>query len=76
LGLPTPIGSLKGERFQPLRERLSKRLNDYTEKNMSTVAKETLIKAVGQALPTYIMSVFKLPLGVCDELTRLMREFW
>jgi hypothetical protein len=76
LGLPTPTGSLKGERFQPLRERLSKRLNDYTEKNMSTVAKETLIKAVGQALPTYIMSVFKLPLGVCDELTRLMREFW
>jgi hypothetical protein len=55
---------------------LSKHLNDYKEKNMSTAAKETLIKAVGQALPTYIMSVFKLPLGVCDELTRLMREFW
>jgi hypothetical protein len=36
---------------------------------MSVAAKEILIKAVAQALPTYIMSVFKLPLGVCDDMT-------
>jgi hypothetical protein len=59
-----------------LKERLGKRLKDYTEKNMSAAAKEILIKAVAQAIPTYTMSIFKLPLGVCDELTRITREFW
>jgi hypothetical protein len=76
LGLPTPTGMLKGAHFQSLKERPSKRLRDYTEKNMSAAAKEVLIKAVAQALPTYTMSVFKIPLGICDELTRITREFW
>lgn len=64
LGLPTPAGRVKGAHFQTLKERLGKRLKDYIEKNMSAAAKEVLIKAVAQALPTYTMSVFKLPLGI------------
>ena len=35
-----------------------------------------LIKAVAQALPTYIMSVFRIPEGICDDLTNLVRNFW
>jgi hypothetical protein len=42
---------------------IGKRLKDYTEKNMSAAAKEILIKVVAQAIPTYTMSIFKLPLG-------------
>lgn len=60
-----------------MKERLGKRLKDYTERNTSAAANEVLIKAVAQAIPTYTMSVFKLlPLGICDELTRITREFW
>lgn len=76
LGLPTASGRIKGERFQTLKERLTKRLNDFTEKYMSAAAKEVHIKAVAQALPTYIMSVFKLPLLLCDSLTSIIRDFW
>lgn len=76
LGLPTQRGRVKGDHFQDLKERLSKRLGDYSEKFMSAAAKEVLIKAVAQALPTYIMSVFKLPLGLCDDLTSMIRGFW
>jgi hypothetical protein len=43
---------------------------------MSSGAKEVLIKAVAQALPTYVMSVFQIPLTLCDELTSLIRDFW
>ena len=54
LGLPTPSGSEEKQiKFQSLKERLSKRLSNYIEKNMSVGAKEILIKAVAQALPTY-----------------------
>lgn len=76
LGLPTPKGRMKCGRFQSLKERLSKRLKDYSEKNMSAAAKETLIKVVAQALPTYIMSAFKHPLGLCDDLSAMIRQFW
>ena len=50
LGLPTPSGRMKGARFQHLKERLGKRLKDFTERNMSAAAKEILIKAVAQAI--------------------------
>lgn len=43
---------------------------------MSAAAKDVLIKAVAQALPTYIMSVFKLPLLLWDNVTSIIRDFW
>jgi hypothetical protein len=76
LGLPTARGRQKKGKFQSIKERSSKRLTDYSEKCMSAAAKEVLIKSVAQALPTYIMSVFQLPLTLCDELTGMIREFW
>jgi hypothetical protein len=76
LGLPTPRGRIKGDRFQTLKERLSKRLQDYSQKHMSLAAKEVLIKVVAQSIPTYIMNVFKLPLGLCDDLSSIIRQFW
>ena len=76
LGLPTPKGRMKGDRFQYLKERMSKRLKNFSEKNMSSAAKEILIKSVAQALPTYIMGVFKIPFGLCDDLTSIIRNFW
>jgi hypothetical protein len=35
-----------------------------------------LIKSVAQALPIYIMSTFKLPLTLCDELMKQVQAFW
>jgi hypothetical protein len=43
---------------------------------MSAGAKEVLIKSIAQAIPTYVMGVFKLPSGLCDELTKMIRYFW
>lgn len=76
LGLPTARGRQKRSKFQSIKERMSKRLMDYSEKCVSSGAKEVLIKSVAQALPTYIMSVFQLPVTLCDELTGMIREFW
>jgi hypothetical protein len=40
------------------------------------VGKEILIKAIVQAIPTYCMSVFLLPMSLCRELNMLMQRFW
>ena len=34
------------------------------------------MKIVTQAIPTYILSVFLLPLELCTELKRMMNSFW
>lgn len=76
LGLPTPDGRQKKERFQPLKERFAKRMNAWTEKHLSSAGKEVQIKSVAQAIPTYIMSVFQLSATVCEELERGIINFW
>ena len=35
-----------------------------------------LINAVARAIPTYTMSVFKLPDSLCDDLTKIIQRFW
>lgn len=76
LGLPTPEGRMKKGRFQPYKDRLGKRVNNWAEKYSSMGAKEALIKSVAQAIPNHVMGVFKLPAGFHDDYTRIIRNFW
>jgi len=39
---------------------------------LSQAVKEILIKAVALAIPTYTMSVFKLPNTLCNEMTGMV----
>ncbi|KAH9669444.1 reverse transcriptase domain-containing protein [Citrus sinensis] len=38
--------------------------------------KEVLIKAVAQAVPAYAMSVFKLPVGTCNDIHKVIARYW
>jgi hypothetical protein len=58
LGLPTPEGRMKKERFKSIKERLSSRFSNWAERYMLGGAKEVLIKSVAQAIPTYVMGGF------------------
>jgi hypothetical protein len=76
LGLPTPEGRLKADRFQPISDRLDKRMTNSVDRVLSFGGKEIMIKSVAQAIPTYIMSVFKLQDGVCKRMEQIIRNFW
>jgi hypothetical protein len=76
LGLPTPSGRMHKGRFENLQARLSKKLMDCGYDWMSQSARAIFIQAVAQAIPTYVMGVFKLLFTLCDELTRLIRDYW
>ena len=45
-------------------------------KILSQASREVLIKAVAQALPTYTMSCFKLPITLCHEIATLISRFF
>ena len=46
LGLPTPEGRMKADRFQPICERLGKRMDNYADRDLSFGGKEIMIKSV------------------------------
>ncbi|XP_004295853.1 PREDICTED: putative ribonuclease H protein At1g65750-like [Fragaria vesca subsp. vesca] len=76
LGLPTFLGRDKGKILRKVRERVKNRVEGWHSNLLSLAGKEVLVKAVLQAVPTYSMSVFKLPLGLCDELNAVVAKFW
>jgi hypothetical protein len=55
---------------------MGKRMAMWSEKHLSAAAKEVLIKAVAQAIPTYTMSIFHLSASFCEELARGVRRYW
>jgi hypothetical protein len=76
LGLPTPEGRMNKGKFKSLQDKLLKRLIQWGKIFLSQGGKEVLIKAVAQALPVYVMGIFKLPFGLLEELTKMIRDFW
>jgi hypothetical protein len=57
-------------------DRIWTKLKGWKEKNLSFEGRSVLIKSVAQAIPTYIMSCFLLPKGVCDKIERAVCNFW
>ena len=76
LGLPSLVGRNKKASFNYIKERVWKKIQGWKEKVLSQAGREILIKAVVQAIPTYTMSCFKLPLGLCLKIEILIRRFW
>ena len=76
LDLPTLVERAKYHTFSYLKDRIWKKLQGWKGLLLSRVGKEILIKAVAQSIPTYTMSVFQLPLKLCDELDALCAKFW
>ena len=62
--------------FRGIVDRVWKKLQDWKLKFLSQAGREILLKAVVQAIPTYCISVFLLPLALCTEINSHMRKFW
>jgi hypothetical protein len=72
LGLPTALGRSTDEQFEHIMAKIKKLVNWYANKHMSGAAREVLIKAICQAIPTYSMSCFKLSKKMCKKITSVI----
>ena len=76
LGLPSFVGRQKKACFIQIKERIWAKMQGWKEKLLSQAGKEVMIKAVIQSIPTYSMSVFRLPIGLIKDIETIIRKFW
>ena len=65
---------LKGK-CQNLQARLTKRIIAWGD-TLSLGGIEVMSQSDAQAIPAYMMGVGRLPLTLCDDLNRMVRNFW
>ena len=76
LGLPVVVGKNKRASLNYIKGRVWDKLQGWKEKLLSQVGKEVLLKAVVIAIPTFAMSCFRLPMGLCQDIEMLIQKFW
>jgi hypothetical protein len=76
LGLPTALGRSTEEAFEHIVTYLKNLVSPWCAKQLSAAGRETLIKAVGQAITTFSMSCFQLSATTCKKITSCLARFW
>ncbi|KAL0345922.1 UNVERIFIED_CONTAM: hypothetical protein Sradi_4423500 [Sesamum radiatum] len=76
LVLPTTMGRSKREVFEEKKERILKRLQGWATKELSQAGRMVLIRTVLEALPTYMMGYFELPISFVKEMEEIMANFF
>lgn len=76
LGLSSHFSRSKNSDLNFLKERVQKVIAGWKEIFFSIGGKEVLIKAVVQAIPTYVMSCIRIPTSLCDSFTNMIAKFW
>ena len=75
LGIPSISRRSKKQIFDSLLDRIWKKLQGWKEK-LPRAGKEVLLKSVIQAIPSYLMGVYKIPAGVIQKIHSAMARFW
>ena len=76
LDLPSFVRRGKQDSFNYIKERVWQKIQGWEGKLLSQAGREVLIKSVIQAIPTYTMECFKIPMGLCNEIEAMIKKFW
>ena len=70
------VGRRKKASLNYIKDRMWSKLQGWKEKLLSQARNEVLLKAVVQGIPTFSMSCFRLPIGLCQDIEMLIWKFW
>ncbi|GLU13484.1 hypothetical protein SLE2022_301180 [Rubroshorea leprosula] len=76
LGVPTSWGKSKKNCLNYVVDNVQKKLTQWKKSFLSQAGREILIKTVAMAIPTFTMSCFLFPTGVCQDINKIIRKFW
>ena len=72
LGLPTIVGRNKKKVFEDIKDWVWKKVQQWRHSFFLWGGLEVLIKAVLQAILSYVMCVFRVPNSLCNKLKSIM----
>ena len=70
------MGRNKRKVFGEIKDKVWKLINGWRKGVFSVGGKEILIKAVLQVVPSYLISIFQLPISLRNKLKSLILNFW
>jgi len=76
LGLPSMVDRSKKAMFNFIKDRVWQKINSWSSKCPSKAGREIMIKSILQSIPSYVISIFKLPNTLLDEIEKMMNAFW
>lgn len=76
LGMPFCRFKSRKVAAQHLLEKLTHKLTGWKKCLLSSAGSAVLIKSVALAVPSYVMQMCLLPIGVCQQMDRMIRSFW
>ena len=74
--VPVVVGKNKRASLNYIKEWVWNKIQGWKKKLLSQAGKEILLKSVVQAISTFAMSYFKLPVGLCRDIEMMIRKFW
>ena len=75
LGLPLGAKFKDKSTWNPILEKMKRKLAGWKKLYLSKGGKVTLIKSTLSNLPTYLLSLFPIPASVANQIARLQRDF-
>lgn len=76
LGLPSMVGRTKKAIFSYIKDRIWRKIQAWSHKSLSKARKEILIKYVAQAIPSYCMGAFLIPMTLGEDIERILNSFY
>ncbi|XP_019418580.1 PREDICTED: uncharacterized protein LOC109329367 [Lupinus angustifolius] len=75
LGVPSVQGRVRRAIFNPLIEKIQRRMNSWKSNLLNQAGKLCLAKSVSTVVPIYTMQSMWLPHNVCNEMDKMTRNF-
>lgn len=76
LSIPVEWGGSKIQGLAWLKEKVLGKLEGWKGNLLNPAGKEVMIKAVVQAIPSYVMAILQLPKTFCDSFPAAVAKFW
>lgn len=76
LGIPLGVNPRRKSTWQPVIDKVRRKLSLWKRKLLSFAGRLTLIKSVVSCLPSYYISIFKMSKEVVKTIKQLQARFW
>ncbi|WZZ84871.1 hypothetical protein YC2023_113450 [Brassica napus] len=76
LGLPEHFGRKKKDLFASIVDHMKQKALSWNTRFLSTAGKATMLQSVLSPVPTFAMTCFQLPVGLCNQLQSVLTRFW